>query len=221
MNQKIANPGALGLACFALTTFLLNLVNAEIIPAESLGIVLPMGLFYGGLVQVLAGMWDIKRGDIFGGTCFSSFGAFWIGLATMIILEGQGILPPIPPTGMAALLIAWGLFTLYATVATFKLSRALVVVFVSLVALFFLLAAGQFNHTVHVVGGYVGLFCALVAWYTSAAILINTVFKREVLPLGNLADTPSEEEKREELPGDRELLDAILEGFINKKGGKA
>lgn len=216
MNQKIANPGALGLACFALTTFLLNLVNAEIIPAASLGVVLPMGLFYGGLVQILVGMWDIKRGDIFGGTCFSSFGAFWIGLATMIILEGQGILPPVPPAGMAALLIAWGLFTLYATVATFKLSRALVVVFVTLVALFFLLAAGQFNHTVHIVGGYVGLVCAAAAWYTSAAILINAVFKREVLPLGNLADTVVQKEETEELPSDRELLDAILDGFMKK-----
>ena len=186
MNEKVANPGALGLACFALTTFLLNLVNAEIIPAKSLGMVLPMGLFYGGLVQILAGMWDIKRGDIFGGTCFSSYGGFWMGLALMIILERQGVLPAVPPEGMAAFLIAWGMFSIYATIATFKLSKALVFVFVTLTALFFLLAAGQFHHTAHVVGGYVGIICALSAWYVSAAVLLNTMFNREVLPIGKL-----------------------------------
>ncbi|MCD6359199.1 MAG: acetate uptake transporter [Dehalococcoidia bacterium] len=188
MNEKIASPGALGLGAFALTTFLLNLVNAEIVPAASLGMVLPMGLFYGGLAQLLAGMWDFKRGDMFGGTCFSSYGAFWMGLATMVIMEGQGVLAPVPPEGMAAFLVAWGIFSIIATVATFKLSKALVFVFVTLVALFFLLAIGETHHTAHVVGGYVGLVCALGAWYTAAAGLLNTIFKREVLPVGSLAD---------------------------------
>jgi len=75
-DSKLANPGALGLGGFALTTFILNIVNADLVSAQNLGMVLPVGIFYGGLAQFCAGMWDMKRGDIFGATCFSSFGAF-------------------------------------------------------------------------------------------------------------------------------------------------
>ena len=182
-EKKLANPAALGLGGFALTTFLLSMVNAKIIAPESIGMVLPMGLFYGGLAQLLAGMWEFKSGNTFGATCFSSFGAFWIGLATMVILEGAGIIATVPPAGLAVFLIAWGIFTLYATIASFKISRGLVSIFVPLTITFFLLAVGEFSSGFKLAGGYLGIITAIAAWYCSAAILLNEVFGREVLPL--------------------------------------
>ena len=183
-DSKLANPGALGLGGFALTTFILNIVNANLISAENLGMVLPVGIFYGGLAQFCAGMWDMKRGDIFGATCFSSFGAFWMSVALMILLENTGAIEAVPREGMAVLFIAWGFFTAYATVASLKLAKGVTFVFVTLTILFFLLAIGEWNTTVHKIAGYEGIITALIAWYCSAAILINTVFNRDVLPLG-------------------------------------
>ncbi|MBA7556139.1 Succinate-acetate/proton symporter SatP [subsurface metagenome] len=145
--------------------------------------VLPMGLFYGGLAQLCAGMWEFKSGNIFGATCFSSFGAFWIGLATMVILEGAGVIAAVPPAGLATFLIAWGIFSLYATIASFKISKGLVSVFAPLTITFFLLAAGEFSPDCKLAGGYLGIVVAIAAWYCSAAILLNEVFDREVLPL--------------------------------------
>jgi len=185
-NNALANPAALGLGGFAMTTFLLNFVNAEIIDAAALGMVLPVGLFYGGLAQFCAGMWEFKTGNTFGATCFSSFGAFWIALATMIILQAADLLPAVPPAGMALFLIAWGIFTAYATIASLKTSKGVAAIFVTLTILFFLLAWGEYNHTVKVIAGYEGIICAAIAWYCSAAILINSTYGKEVLPLGHI-----------------------------------
>ena len=185
MNDKLANPAALGLGGFAMTTFLLNFVNAGILDAASLGMVLPVGLFYGGLAQFCAGMWEMKRGDIFGATCFSSFGAFWIALATMIILQTADLLPAVPAAGMALFLVGWGIFTAYATVASMRTNRGVFMVFVTLTILFFLLAWGEYDHDVKVIAGYEGILCALIAWYCSAAVLINTLFGKDLLPLGH------------------------------------
>ncbi|MFP3975854.1 MAG: acetate uptake transporter [Dehalococcoidia bacterium] len=187
-DSKLANPAALGLGGFAMTTFLLNFVNAGIVDAASLGMVLPVGLFYGGMAQFCAGMWEVKSGNTFGATCFSSFGAFWIALATMIILETAGLLPAVPVEGMTLFLVAWGIFTGYATIASLKTSRALCAVFVTLTILFFLLAWGEYNATVKTIAGYEGILCALIAWYCSAAVLINSTFGRELLPLGHLSE---------------------------------
>lgn len=183
-DSKLANPAALGLGGFALTTFILNVVNSGLISADNLGMVLPIGIFYGGLAQFCAGMWEFKRGDTFGATCFSSFGAFWIGIATMVILESTGVISPVPREGMAVLFIAWGIFTAYATIASLRVNRAVTSIFVTLTILFFMLAAGEWNVTVHKIAGYEGILCALIAWYTSAAVLINTLFGREIMPLG-------------------------------------
>jgi succinate-acetate transporter protein len=183
-DSKLANPAALGLGGFALTTFILNVVNSGLISADNLGMVLPIGIFYGGLAQFCAGMWEFKRGDTFGATCFSSFGAFWIGIATMVILERTGVIAPVPREGMAVLFIAWGIFTAYATIASLRVNRAVTSIFVTLTILFFMLAAGEWNVTVHKIAGYEGILCALIAWYTSAAVLINTLFGREIMPLG-------------------------------------
>ena len=184
-EEKLANPGALGLGAFALTTFTLNVVNADLISKDNLGMVLPLGLFYGGLAQFVAGMWDVKRGDIFGATCFTSFGAFWMVLALMIILKDNGVIAPVPREGMAVLFIAWGFFTAFATVASFRVAKGVMLVFVTLTLLFFLLAIGEWSTTMHKVAGYEGIVCAFIAWYCSAAILINTMYGREVLPMGH------------------------------------
>jgi succinate-acetate transporter protein len=184
-NDRLAHVGALGLGGFAMTTFILNVVNAGIVSADNLGIVLPIGIFYGGLAQFCAGMWDVKRGDTFGATCFSSFGAFWMAIALLILLEDTGVIANVPREGMGLLFIAWGLFTVYAAVASLKISKGVAAIFVTLVILFFLLAIGEWNTTVHKAAGYEGIVCALIAWYCSAAILINNVWEKQVLPLGS------------------------------------
>jgi succinate-acetate transporter protein len=182
MSDKIANPGALGLGAFALTTFLLSVINAGIIAPANIGVVLPMAFFYGGLAQVLAGMWEFKSGNIFGATCFTSFGSFWMGLALMIVLEAAGIIAAVPPAGLAFFLVAWGLFTLYATFAATKAPRGLLALFIALTITFFLLAAGEYISGFKLAGGYLGILVALIAWYDSAAILINDMSGRKVLP---------------------------------------
>ncbi len=184
VSEKLANPAPLGLAGFGLTTLLLNTVNAEIISTEGIGMVLPVGLFYGGLAQFLAGMWEAKKNNTFGFTAFSSFGAFWMALGALIILERTGVVEPVPVSGMTVFLVAWGLFTAYMTVGTFKISLALQVVFVTLTILFFLLAIGEHNETVKQIAGVEGLLCAGSALYASAAQVINETWGQELLPLG-------------------------------------
>jgi len=186
-NRNVpANPGALGLGGFALSTFILNIVNAGLVDAGTIGIVMPIAMLYGGLAQFMAGMWDVRRGDIFGATCFSSFGAFWMGLALFFFFKLAGVqaFVDVPPAGIAVVLIAWGIFTGYATIASLKLPKAVTWVFVTLTILFFLLAIGEFSPIVHKIAGYEGILCALIAWYSSAGILINTVHGRTIFPLG-------------------------------------
>ena len=185
-KPALANVGALGLGGFALSTFILNIVNAGWVDASAIGIVMPVAMLYGGLAQFMAGMWDVRRGDIFGATCFTSFGAFWMGLALFFMLKLAGIqaFVDVPAAGVAIVLIAWGIFTFYATIASLKLSKAVTWVFITLTILFFLLAIGEFVPVVHTIAGYEGVLCALIAWYTSAGILINTVHGKTVLPLG-------------------------------------
>jgi len=185
-NNSLANVGALGLGGFALSTFVLNIVNAGLVDEKTIGIVMPVAMLYGGLAQFMAGMWDVKRGDTFGATCFSSFGAFWIGLAAFFFfrLAGVAAFAEVPAAGIAVVLIAWGIFTGYATIASLKKPRAITWVFVTLTILFFLLGVGEFYPVVHQIAGYEGILCALIAWYSSAAILINETHGRTVLPLG-------------------------------------
>jgi len=184
VREKLANPAPLGLAGFGLTTLVLNIVNADLIGKESIGMVLPMGLFYGGLAQFLAGMWEMKKSNTFGFTAFSSFGAFWMALAVMVILEDTGVIEPVPKNGLSVFLGAWGLFTAYMTIGTLRISRALQVVFGSLTILFFLLAAGEHNETVMKIAGWEGILCAASALYVSAAQVINESWGRYVAPLG-------------------------------------
>jgi succinate-acetate transporter protein len=182
--EKLANPAPLGLAGFGLTTLILNIVNADLIDKASIGMVLPVGLFYGGLAQFMAGMWEMKKNNTFGFTAFSSFGAFWMALAIMVILKDAEVIAPVPKEGMSVFLGAWGLFTAYMTIGTVKISRALLVVFTSLTILFFLLACGEHNETVMKIAGWEGIFCAFTALYASAAQVINETWGEYLLPLG-------------------------------------
>lgn len=184
VREKLANPAPLGLAGFGLTTLILNIVNADLIAKESIGMVLPVGLLYGGLAQFLAGMWEMKKNNTFGFTAFSSFGAFWMALGIMIILENTEVVEPVPKNGLSVFLGAWGLFTAYMFIGTLKISRALQVVFGTLTILFFLLAWGEHNETVMKIAGWEGILCAASALYASAALVINESWGRYVAPLG-------------------------------------
>lgn len=183
-SQKTVNPAPLGLAAFGLTTVLLNLVNAEILSGASIGMVLPMGIFFGGLCQLIAGGWEVKSGNTFGATAFSAFGGFWLAFASMVLMIDNGILAPVPKAGLAAFLAGWGIFTFYMTIPTIKIAKAQFVVFATLTILFFLLAIGEYVESVHILAGYEGLLCGASALYLSAALIINETFEREVLPIG-------------------------------------
>jgi len=187
MSEKLANPAPLGLACFALTTFLLSIINAELAQKELLGAVVSCALVYGGVVQIMAGMWEIKAGSTFGGVAFSSYGGFWISFGLILLLEFLGVWT-VPPTAIGVFLLAWTLFTFYLWVGTFSLNKALVSTFTLLLLTFVLLDIGHLASIsiANVVGGYLGILCALNAWYTSAAILLNELFGRDVLPLGHI-----------------------------------
>jgi len=184
VTEKLANPAPLGLAGFGLTTLILNIVNADLVAKDSIGMVLPVGLFYGGLAQFMAGMWEMKKNNTFGFTAFSSFGAFWMALAVMVLLKDAEVIAPVAKGGMSVFLCAWGLFTGYMTIGTLKISRALQVVFATLTILFFLLAWGEHNETVLKVAGWEGIFCAFSALYASAAQVINETWGEYLLPLG-------------------------------------
>jgi len=181
-KPALAEPAALGLAAFGATTVLLNLHNLGLITAT---MTFCYGIFYGGLAQVIAGLVDFKRGNVFGATAFTSYGLFWIGFSLYIILEWLGITKA--GTGeLAAWMAIWGLFTLYMAIGSLKLgSRALSVVLTTLTILFFLLA-GAFasgSTTLLRIAGAEGIFCGFSAIYTSAGIILNSVYGRRILPI--------------------------------------
>jgi succinate-acetate transporter protein len=198
VENKLANPAAIGLAAFGLTTFLLNVVNAGLVPPEAIGMVLPMGLFYGGMAQFAAGMWEVKRGDTFGATAFTSFGAFWIALAVMLLFEGNGLITAVPASGVAWFLIAWGIFSFYMTIGATQVTKLLTIVFATLTLLFFLLAAADFTGSALLkqVAGFEGIAVALFAVYHGAAILLQESFGYPVLPVGHVKPKKSVKSKK-------------------------
>lgn len=184
--NQIADPGPLGLAAFALTTFVLSMANAQLIPASVKATFLTVGLFYGGLAQVLAGMWEFKKNNTFGATAFTSFGSFWLALASMVLLESLKVISFGSDANIATgiFLVAWTIFTFYMWIGTFKLNNALLGVFTCLLVTFILLDLAEFKFISSVPGGIMGLVTAAFAWYASAAGIINSVFGRTVLPVG-------------------------------------
>jgi uncharacterized protein len=181
---KLANPAALGLGGFALTTFVLNVHNAGII---DIGAALPLGLFYGGLAQLVAGFLEFRTGNTFGMTAFCSYGAFWIALASMVIMQMNKWIPAEASKGwLLTTLVAWTVFTFVLWIGSFKHNKALIVVFTTLLLLFILLDINVWKPALGVgkIAGWEGIFCACTAWYLMAAIIINDSFGRTVLPIG-------------------------------------
>jgi len=179
----VADPAALGLAGFAMTTFVLSLANAGFIAGAGAA-VLGLALFYGGLAQLAAGMWEFVKGNTFGAVAFSSFGAFW--LAFWWLLTNPAAEKAAGSAGVGAFLLAWTIFTAYMTIGAIKSSRVVLLVFIVLTLTFLLLTIGAFSgsEVANHIGGYLGLITAVIAWYGSAASVINSTWKRTVLPVG-------------------------------------
>ncbi|WP_034087993.1 acetate uptake transporter [Streptacidiphilus albus] len=186
-SVNIADPAPLGLAGFGITTLVLSCFNAGFLNNSAEAVVLPLALFYGGLGQLLAGMWEFRKGNTFGATAFTSFGAFWLSyylLAKDILPSLTGSTASNTGNAVGLFLLAWGIFTLYMTVAALRQSRAVLAIFVALTATFVVLAIGAFeaNTTVTKVGGWLGLVTAAVALYTSFAGVTAATYGRPVLP---------------------------------------
>jgi uncharacterized protein len=183
----IADPGPLGLAAFALTTFVLSMFNSKLVGAGGEPVVLGLALAYGGLAQLLAGMWEFKTGNTFGATAFTSFGAFWISYFVLVqfIISKKAI--PTADVGHAVglYLIAWGIFTAYMFIASLRTTGAIALVFILLAVTFIVLGIGNANDNANTVkiGGYIGLATAAAAWYASFAAVTNATFRRTVLPV--------------------------------------
>jgi succinate-acetate transporter protein len=184
--SPIADPAPLGLAAFALTTFVLSCVNAGWLDATVEPVVFGLALAYGGIGQFAAGIWEFAKGNTFGATAFCSYGAFWVAFwwLTTHPKDLSGASASDAANGVGVFLLAWGIFTLYMTVAATRVSGAVLAVFALLTLTFFLLAIGEFAESDgwHKFGGYVGLLTAVAAWYASFAGVTNFTFKRTVLP---------------------------------------
>jgi hypothetical protein len=184
IKDNTANPAPLGLLAFGMTTVLLNFHNAGLYELNAM--ILAMGIFYGGTAQVIAGIMEWKKNNTFGTTAFISYGFFWLTLAALIVMPKLGWVAPASSTAMASFLGLWGFFTLLMFIGTLKLSKALQVVFGTLVVLFALLAVGDAtgNAMLKKIAGYEGLVCGFSAIYTGMAQVLNEVYGRTVFPLG-------------------------------------
>jgi uncharacterized protein len=181
----IADPGPLGLGGFALTTFVLSVFNANIIGNHALeAVVLPIALFYGGIAQLLAGMWEFKKNNTFGALAFTSYGSFWLGFAAYVKFVAPGLPAAQAHEATGLLLLAWTVFTVYMLIAALRTTRVIATVFVLLTVTFLLLTIGALgNHPLFTkAGGWFGLLTAAAAWYGSMAGVTNATWGRTVLP---------------------------------------
>jgi succinate-acetate transporter protein len=180
-----ADPGPLGLAAFAMTTFVLSMFNADIVSSGGLPVVFGLAVAYGGLAQLLAGMWEFRTGNTFGALAFSSFGAFWISLFVYEVFFASGIPDADVGHAVGLYLWAWAIFTAYMFIASLRTTGAVATVFFLLTITFILLAIGASgaHTTVTHWGGYIGLATAAAAWYASFAGVTNSTFGRTVMPV--------------------------------------
>jgi succinate-acetate transporter protein len=187
IKDTTANPAPLGLLGFGMTTVLLNLHNTGFYELNSM--ILSMGICYGGIAQIIAGIMEWRKNNTFAATAFISYGLFWESLVTMIVLTKLGWAAASDDKAMAAYLAIWGLFTLVMFVGTLRLHRAGQVIFGSLAVLFFLLAYGDFTAAgpgfKHFTG-WEGIFCGFSAIYAGLAQVLNEVYGRVILPLGTM-----------------------------------
>jgi uncharacterized protein len=194
-----ADPGPLGLAGFAMTTFVLSMYNANLINIGGKLVVLSLALAYGGIAQLLAGMWEFRTGNTFGAVAFSSFGAFWLSYFFLVqfVIVPKLVAPGTVDNAIAVYLYGWAIFTTYMFVASVRTTAAVAAVFLLLAITFWILAIGQAqlsgtvnttNSTIKL-GGWFGLATAAVAWYASFAAVTNSTFGRVVLPVVPLRKT--------------------------------
>lgn len=182
MESKLANPAPLGLMGFGMTTVLLNIHNAGFFPVGSM--ILAMGIFYGGLAQIIAGIMEFRKGNTFGTTAFTSYGLFWLSLVFILMVKE----PATSEAFMGWYLFMWGVFTLFMWFGTFGKNRAIQFVFLSLTVLFFLLAVRDWTGSAAVgaLAGWEGIICGASAIYTAMGEVLNEAKGRDVLPLGTI-----------------------------------
>ena len=184
-KAKVANPGPLGLLGFGMTTVLLNLHNAGLLPL-SIAIV-AMGIALGGLAQIIAGIRELCQGNTFAGTAFTAYGLFWWSLVLIWVnpFAGAGI-EAASAVAMGYYLLLWGIFTGFMFIGTLKHNKATQVVFGSLTILFILLALSDFtgSHIIHTIAGFEGIFCGLSAIYSAMGQILKAEYGKEILPLG-------------------------------------
>lgn len=181
-TAALADPGPLGLAGFAATTLVLSLANATVIDKGGVTAAIALAFFYGGLAQILAGLLEYRRGNTFGTTAFTTYGAFWLAFAF------YNLFIPLPlhtNEGSGSFLLVFAIVTAYLSIAALRLSGAILAVFVTLTATYVLLAIGAYtaNANVDKIGGWVGIVTAVLAFYASAATVVNETWKRAALPL--------------------------------------
>jgi succinate-acetate transporter protein len=183
IQDTTANPAPLGLLAFGMTTVLLNLHNAGLYELSSM--ILAMGIFYGGVAQVIAGVMEWKKKNTFGATAFTSFGLFWLTLVGLLVLPKMGWAEPTSNNAMVAYLTMWGIFTTCMFIGTLKLTRSLQFIFGSLLVLFFLLAIGDATGSaaIKTIAGIEGVICGLSSVYTAVAQILNEVYQKNMLPL--------------------------------------
>ncbi|MEO6134973.1 MAG: acetate uptake transporter [Ginsengibacter sp.] len=184
IKDSTANPAPLGLLAFGLTTVLLNLHNAGFFEMNSM--ILAMGIFYGGIAQIIAGIMEAKKNNTFGLVAFTSYGCFWLTLVALIIMPKLGWATASSEPAMIAYLVILGIFTGLLFLGTLRISKALQFVFATLTILFFLLALGDAtgNATLKTFTGYEGIVCGASAIYTGIGTLLNEVYGKTVFPLG-------------------------------------
>jgi succinate-acetate transporter protein len=181
---KPADPGPLGLAAFAMTTFVLSMFNSNLVDTKGIPVVLGLALAYGGIVQLIAGVWEFRTGNTFGAVAFCSFGGFWISFWALNVFYAKQI-GGNAGHAVGVYLWAWAIFTAYMTVAALRVSGAVLLVFVLLTVTFVLLAIGATGPHASATewGGFLGLATAAAAWYASFAAVVNSTFARAVIPV--------------------------------------
>src|SRR3954447_8618970 len=186
--EAVADPAPLGLAAFALTTFVLSFFNADLVNKGGEPVVLGLALAYGGLAQLLAGMWEFKNNNTFGATAFASYGAFWISLFVFDQFLADSVPAAHLGDAVGLYLIGWGIFTTYMWIASLRVSVAVSLVFILLAPTFIVLGIGNSadNSTIIQIGGWLGIATAIAAWYASFASVTNRTFGRVVLPVKEL-----------------------------------
>jgi succinate-acetate transporter protein len=184
VDNKLANPGPLGLLGFGMTTVLLNMANAGLFPLGSM--ILAMGICYGGVAQVIAGIMEFRKGNTFGTAAFCSYGLFWLSLVVLLILPKTGYWDGASKGEMMAYFFMWGLFTFLMFIGTLRINGALQVVFGSLTILFWLLVIVEATGSaaLKTITGIEGIICGLSAIYAGIAQVWNEIHGREVMPLG-------------------------------------